>query len=125
MYYNYAYQVPSYQMQQMQLPPSQSLPSLSPIQPPSSFPYTGYHHNSSQYNTHQASSSLPSIETFLRDLDRIHGEGSYTKYSEEFVKEKVTINIIPTLDNHDLISLGVNTIGERKILVQTAKYYVG
>jgi SAM domain (Sterile alpha motif) len=125
MYYNYAYQVPSYQMQQMQLPPSQSLPSLSPIQPPSSFSYTGYHHNSSQYNTHQTSSSLPSIETFLRDLDRIHGEGSYTKYSEEFVKEKVTINIIPTLDNHDLISLGVNTIGERKILVQTAKYYVG
>ncbi len=115
-------------MQHMQLPPSQSLPSpspspsLSPIQPPSSFSYTG--HNSSQYSTHQMS-SLPSIETFLRDLDCIHGEGSYTKYSEEFVKEKVTVSIIPTLDNNDLISLGVNTIGERKILIQAAKYYVG
>ena len=125
MYYNYAYQIPpSYQTQQMQLPPSQSLPSPSSIQPPPSFSYTGHHHNSSQYNTHQAS-SLPSIEIFLKDLDHIHGEGSYTKYSEEFVKEKVTVNIIPTLDNHDLIGLGVNTIGERKILVQTAKYYMG
>lgn len=115
MYYNYPYQ--SYQMQ---MPP----PPPPPLHPTSNSLHTGYNYNSLQYNTNRTL-TLPSIEKLLKDLDQTHGEGTYTKYSEEFLKEKITVNVIPTLDNDDLISLGVNTIGERKILVQAAKFYLG
>lgn len=113
MYYNYPYQ-----LYQMQMPPP------PPLHPTSNSLHTGYNYNSLQYNTNQTL-TLPSIEKLLKDLDQTHGEGTYTKYSEEFLKEKITVNVIPTLDNDDLISLGVNTIGERKILVQAAKFYLG
>lgn len=84
--------------------------------------YTGYNYN---YNHSNQALTLPSIEKLLKDLDQTHGEGTYTKYSEEFLKEKITVDMIPTLDNDDLISLGVSTIGERKILVYAAKFYLG
>lgn len=104
MYYNYAYQIPPYQMPPPPLPPSAS-----------NFSYTGYDYNS----------TLPSIEKLLEDLDQIHGKETYTKYLEKFLKEKITVDVILTLNNNDLISLGVNTIGERKILIQAAKFYLG
>ena len=119
MYYNYPYQMPSsYQMQQMQqmLPP----PPLPPPPPLQNSLYTGYN-----YNPSNQALSLPSIEKLLKDLDQTHGEGTYTKYSEEFLKEKITVDMIPTLDNDELISLEVSTIGERKILVHAAKFYLG
>ena len=44
---------------------------------------------------------------------------------ENFVKEKISVNIIPTLDNDDFKNLGIIIIGEKKVLLQAVKHYIG
>jgi hypothetical protein len=98
------------------MPPTYMLPFCSPV---------SCLHGSShvQHPTLSAPLHVPSLSTFLNDLDQKYGKGEYTNYEKNFLAEKVDVAMIAHLSDAQLIGLGVSIMGHRVALQIEAKKY--
>ena len=67
---------------------------------------------------------VPSIEEFLKKLDKDEGDnGDFTQFISAFNEQKITVKHIKDLDDNEFQILGVKTIGWRKTIRAAAKQY--
>jgi len=67
---------------------------------------------------------VPSIEEFLKKLDKDEGDnGNFTQFISAFNEQKITVKHIKDLDDNEFQILGVKTIGWRKTIRAAAKQY--
>ena len=68
--------------------------------------------------------SVPSIEEFLKKLDKDEGDnGDFIQFIDAFKEQKITVKHIKNLDENEFQILGVKTIGWRKTIQTAAKQY--
>jgi SAM domain (Sterile alpha motif) len=110
--------------------PSQQILATYPIQyaPPPQYysPYmTSEFSSISNFNNLPSSElPVPSIEEFLKKLDKDEGDnGDYIQFIEAFNEQKTTVRHIKYLSDNDFRELGVNTIGWRKTIQAAARQY--
>jgi hypothetical protein len=67
--------------------------------------------------------SVPSIEDFLKELDKEFGEGKFTCYLTVFEEQEILVNQLTRLSDSEYNSMGVTIIGRRQILRDKAREY--
>ena len=67
--------------------------------------------------------SVPSIEDFLKELDKEFGEGKFTCYLTVFEEQEILVNQLTRLSDSEYNSMGVTIIGRRQILRDKARKY--
>lgn len=68
--------------------------------------------------------SVPSVEEFLKKLDKDEGDnGDFIQFIDAFKEQKITVKHIKDLDENEFQILGVKTIGWRKTIQTAAKQY--
>jgi len=111
------------------LMPSQQILATYPIQytPPQYYSPYMISESSSISNFNNLPSSeipVPSVEEFLKKLDKNEGDnGDFIQFIEAFNEQKITVRHIKDLDDNEFKILGVNTIGWRKTIQAAARQY--
>ncbi len=92
-----------------------------PYYPP---PYTVSKSLTSDSNSPSPEISVPSIEEFLKKLDKDEGDnGDFIQFIDTFNEQKITVKHIKDLNDNEFQILGVKTIGWRKTIQTAAKQY--
>ncbi|SRR6266498_360114 len=109
--------------------PSQQMFTTYPIHYPPPQYYSPYMTSeSSSFSNFNNSPSLeipvPSIEEFLKKLDKDEGDnGDFIQFINAFNEQNITVKHIKDLDDNEFQILGVKTIGWRKTIQGAAKQY--
>ena len=67
--------------------------------------------------------TVPSMEDFLKELDKEFGENKFTCYLTIFEEQEILVNQLTKLSDSEYNSMGVTIIGRRQILRDKAKEY--
>ena len=106
--------------------PSQQMFTTYPIHYPPPQYYSSYmtSESSSFSNFNNSKIPVPSIEEFLKKLDKDEGDnGDFIQFINAFNEQNITVKHIKDLDDNEFQILGVKTIGWRKTIQGAAKQY--